>query len=138
LLATGIALVALQVVACSHRVVRPVHLIAAGTFFAFLLIVPLPSHVWPDVAFYGVFGATLALLPWVHPLLSRLQGASLRVRIVMALTAAMTLAMIVPVAIVGDWAESAATAQVMETQRVLATALAREVHEVITLYRTPA
>jgi signal transduction histidine kinase len=134
-LAVGVGLVALQTVASPRLAVRMVHLLAAGTFFAFLLLAPLPSHAWAGVAFYGAFGATLALLPWAGALFTRVQAASLRVRFVMALAAAMTLAMIVPVVIVGDLSESAATAQVMETQRVLASALARDIHDVVTLHR---
>lgn len=134
-LAAGVALVALQVVACGGVVVRMIHLLAAGTFFAFLLLVPLPSREWIGVALFGGFGATLALWPWADPLLGRLVTTPLRVRFVMALTAAMILAMIVPVTIVGEWAESAATAQAMATQQVLAAALARGARDFVKLHR---
>lgn len=131
----GSALVALQAAVFSRLIVRMAHLVAAGTFFAFLLLVVLPSRAWAGGAFYAVFGVALALLPYAGPFLSPLQGASLRVRCVMALVAAMTLAMLVPLVITGDWAESAATAQVMETQRVLAAALARDVRDFLRRYR---
>ena len=40
-----------------------VHLYAAAVLFAFLVVLPLPSHEWLDVAYYGGFGLVLVLLP---------------------------------------------------------------------------
>ncbi len=134
-LVSGIGLLALQAYSFPRLAARLAYMIPAGTFFAFLLVAALPSRDWTGVAYYGGFGTTLALLSWADPLLDRLRAASLRVRFVMALTGVMILAMIVPVAVVGDWAESAATAQVMETQQVLATGLARDVHDFVILHR---
>jgi signal transduction histidine kinase len=119
-LTTGGGLLLSTRAALPPRAANVLHLTAAGTFLAFMVLVPLPAHAWTRVAYYLVFGIALAVIPWAEPSLARAEGASLRVRFVVALAAAMTLAMVAPAAIIGDWEESAATRQVVETQTMAA------------------
>ena len=135
-LAGGLALVYANLGSAAPRLfVLAAHLLTAGTFLAFVAVWAVPLHTWTGIAYYGGFGAAVALLPWVDPLLVRLRATSLRMRFAMALTAIVAISLIAPVALVGFWTESVATEEAMQTQRTLAVALAQDVSDFIILHR---
>ncbi|MBA2447694.1 MAG: PAS domain S-box protein [Chloroflexi bacterium] len=114
---------------------QAVHLLAASTFFAFLIAAALPFRLWPSIAYYGGFGAVLAVLPWLGPRLRRIDPSSLRTRLALALAAAAALPLILAGAVETDREERWVTAEALTAQQALASALAHEVESYVALHR---
>ncbi|MBI4491858.1 MAG: PAS domain-containing protein, partial [Chloroflexi bacterium] len=111
------------------------HLPLAGTLLVYLAAVELPLSRWTGIAFYGGFGVTLALLPWLGPRLRRLDRASLRTRLALTLAAAAALPLVVVVAVHTEREEHEVTAQALAQQQTLAAALAQDVADYVGLHR---
>ena len=110
-------------------------LLAAGVFLAFAAAVALPGRLWASVAYYGTFGVAVALLPWLGPRLDRIDPASLRTRLALALASVAALPLILAMSLVTDRQMQVASAQALEQQRTLAAALAQGVADYVVLHR---
>jgi PAS domain S-box-containing protein len=134
-LTSGAALVYLQLRPNLPSVVWwGVHLFAAAVLFAFLVVLPLPSHEWLDVAYYGGFGLVLVLLPRYRGLAHPIAPSSLRTQLAIALAAAAALPLVAVAAMVTDVYQRSATAEALTLQDALASALAQDVSDYIDLH----
>ena len=102
-LASGLALALAEVwVKRAGLLYCPAHVAAGATFLAFCAASSVPLHAWPSVAYYGGFGAAVALMPWLRGRLADVGPASLRVRLSFALAVAASLPAILMVGLVED------------------------------------
>ncbi|MBI4491539.1 MAG: PAS domain S-box protein [Chloroflexi bacterium] len=132
----GLALAATQLRPSWPRMASQVaHLLVAGAFFVFLLALTLHLRAWTGIVYYGGFGLVLALLPWLGPRLGRVDPASLRTQLALALAAATALPLIVGATLDASQEDRVATTEALAEQRIMAAALAQDVAEYTGLYR---
>ncbi|MBA2447697.1 MAG: response regulator [Chloroflexi bacterium] len=132
----GLALAWSQVHAGASRVASALaHLLVAGVFFAFLVVVALPFNIWTGITYYGGFGTALALLPWLGHRLHLVDQLSLRTRLALVLVATAAFPVILTVALDAGREEREVTAQALALQQGLATALAHDVDDYVGLHR---
>lgn len=121
LLGGGLGLLLTQFRPLAHRaLVWAAHLVVAGAYFWYLAAISLPARSWTGIAYYGGFGALLALLPWVGPRLQRVDVTSLKTRLALALAGTAALPMIVAFALVREQEDHLAIAGSLEVQQHLA------------------
>ena len=135
LLLGGLALLASQRRGCSRRWHIGACLLTGSAYLAFLALVALPSRAWAGIAYFGGIGLMVALLPWLGPVLRRIDPLSLRTRLVYSLTAAAALPLILTMALVTHQQEQIASAQAEALQQTLATVLAQDVGDFIGLHQ---
>lgn len=133
---TGVLLINVQLWATTPRPVYSLaHVLAGTTFIAFLLVYSTSQSAWVRIAYYGGFGATTALLPWLGSRLGRIDPASLRTRLALGLSAAAVIPLLFTVTLMMDHQESVATQQALANQQQLAVALAKQTTSFIGLNR---
>ena len=119
----------------SEAATRIAYLLIAGAFFAFLLSTSVASLSWAEIAYYGGFGAALALLPIVESILPVLKPRSLRMHLALALAAAAAAPLIFTVALATNREQRVAVAQGLALQQTLAVTLAQDVADYIARHR---
>ncbi|MFL6293727.1 MAG: ATP-binding protein [Thermoanaerobaculia bacterium] len=117
----------------SQRFVWAAHLAAGAALFLFGLIFSLPNRAWTGLALYWGCGLAVAVLPWLSRRLAALDPASLRTRLAFSLATATSVALVLTAAIATSQEERLATAQVIETRRIEAQAIARNVADYVQL-----
>ncbi len=91
-LVSGLAVAGVQLRAAVPRwAYLAAHLAVGGTLFAFFLAYSVPTRTWTGIAYYGGYGLTLALYPWLDPRLRAVERTSLQVRLALALSLAASL-----------------------------------------------
>ncbi|HET9211025.1 MAG TPA: ATP-binding protein [Thermoanaerobaculia bacterium] len=103
------------------------HLLTGAGFFAYGVDISLPRRAWTGVVLYAVGGVALAFLPWLARLLEQIDTSALRTRLALALATATSLAMVLTAAVTTTQEERLATSQILETRKVEAQAIARQV-----------
>jgi diguanylate cyclase (GGDEF)-like protein/PAS domain S-box-containing protein len=123
----GAALIGVQLRRIWHPVLAwGAYLLPASVLLVYFTRGPWPYGSWTGTAYYGGFGAVLALLPWLGPRLRRIDSSSLRLQLALALIAASALPLVGAVAFVADQQERAVTERELDVQRQQAAALADE------------
>jgi diguanylate cyclase (GGDEF)-like protein/PAS domain S-box-containing protein len=91
----GLALLTIQSRPSFPRAVRwAAYLLPATVMLVYFTRGPLPYGSWTGTAYYGGFGISLALLPWLGPRLRRIDSGSLRLQFALALSVASALPLI--------------------------------------------
>jgi PAS domain S-box-containing protein len=136
-LAGGLALIGSQIVPALPRPsVMAAHPLAGASFFVHVGATSFPNRNWNEVACYGGFGALLALLPWLAPLLGRFDPASLRARLTLALAIGAALPLIVTLSLVKDHDRRSMSTQVLTAKERMARDLAQDVADYINLHHS--
>ena len=130
---TGPLLCYIQLHPVSGRQVWAVHVLCGAAFLTFGTFVSLPGRIWTGIALYWGGGAIVALLPWVRARLAELDTSALRTRLALALAVSSSLALILATALVTAQEERLAEAQVRETQRIEAQAIAQNISDYVEL-----
>ncbi len=137
LVLTGVLLINVQLWA---GIPRPIysfaHVLAGAAFVSCLLGPSISQSTWIRIAYYGGFGATVALLPWLGSHLGRIDPTSLRTRFALGLSAAAVVPLLFTVAMTMNHQESVATQQALASQQQLAVALAKQTATFIGLNRS--
>ena len=137
LLVSGLMLIITQLTPARSRLIlwlAPT--LVAGAFLPFLVLSVI-NHIWTGVAFYGGFGLTLVLLPWLGPRARRVDPAALQTRLALVLMTAVTLPLITSVAIGTASFEQQATREALARQQGLAAVLAQDIATYVRLHRAP-
>jgi signal transduction histidine kinase len=103
------------------------HLLTGAGFVAYGVDISLPRRAWTGVVLYIVGGVALAILPWLSRRLERIDTSALRTRLALALATATSVAMVLTAAVTTTQEERLATSQILETRKVEAQAIARQV-----------
>ncbi|MCC6177574.1 MAG: GAF domain-containing protein [Chloroflexi bacterium] len=111
------------------------HIVLGAALFAFGPPVSWPNRAFTSFAYYNGFGLLVALLPWLRARLRRADPRSLRARLALAFGLAVSLPLVVTVALVTNQIEQAARADALTRTQVLATTLARGVGNYVGLHR---
>jgi PAS domain S-box-containing protein len=102
-LVSGLAVTFVQLrVAVPRWAYYAAHLAVGGTLFAFFLAYSVPTRTWTGIAYYGGYGLTLALYPWLEPRLRAVEPTSLQVRLALALSLAASLPTILVATLVAN------------------------------------
>ena len=112
---------------------RAAHLFAGAVMIAF----PLPNarfQVWLGIAFYGIMGLAVALQPWLAPWRARLDPASLRMRLTLALAALSAVPLIVIATLLAFGLERSAVDQAFRLQESIALAISHDVEDFVSLH----
>ena len=117
----------------SSRFLWLAHLAGGAAFILFGLAFSLPSRAWTGVVLYCGCGLALALLPWLIRQLASLDPSALRTRLAFALATATSVALVLTAAVATTQEERLATTQVLETRRVEAQSIARNVADYVQL-----
>jgi len=78
------------------------HLLAGGVLLAFFTASSVPPRAWIGMAYYGGFGLTIALYPWLETRLCHVDPTSLGVRMAFALVMAAILPLILAATLVTE------------------------------------
>ena len=111
------------------------HLLLGTALSAFGPPVALPSRAFTTFAYYNGFGLLLALLPWLRPHLRRTDPGSLRTRLALAFGVAVSLPLVVTMALVTNQVEQSARAEAYSRTRIIAETLALGVSDYVELHR---
>jgi signal transduction histidine kinase len=110
------------------------HLLVAGCYFVFGSAVALPGHAWTGIAYYGGLGGALVVLAWMGPRLRQLDPKSLRTRLALVLAAAAAVPVLVLTPVYSHEEETQAVSAQFANQQGLASALAQNVADYVTLH----
>lgn len=107
------------------------HLSAGAALIAFGAVSAWPRSSWTGIAILWGFGGAVALQPWLRPALARVDTGALNTRLSLALATAMSVALILCVAVVTSREEGLSAGQAQETLRVEAGARAQAVRDYV-------
>jgi signal transduction histidine kinase len=111
------------------------HLLLGLSLSAFGPPVSLPNRAFTALAYYNGFGALIAALPWLRPRLRRSDPASLRTRLALAFGLAVSVPLVVTMALVTNQVEQAARTEAYSRSRVIAETLSLSVSDYVDLHR---
>lgn len=111
------------------------HLLLGASLSAFGPPVALPNRGFTTFAYYNGFGLLLGLLPWLRPYLRRTDPGSLRTRLALAFGLAVSLPLVITMALVTNQVEQSARAKAYSRTRVIAETLALGVSDYVELHR---
>gem|GEM_PF-1260895 len=111
------------------------HALVAVPFLAYMALVSLPNRGLTGLVFYGGSGLLLLTLPWLERSFRGSDSSSLHVRLGLTLAGAAALPLILTMALVTGWQESAALQQLLGNQRALALAIADRTADYIQLHQ---
>ncbi|HEX3129552.1 MAG TPA: sensor histidine kinase [Thermoanaerobaculia bacterium] len=117
----------------SRRLLWAAHLCAGGAFFVYGALLSLPAQSWTGLTVYWGGGLALALLPGLSRRLAALDPSSLRTRLAFALATATSVALVLTAAVATTQEEHLAASQVLETRRIEAQSIARNVADYVQL-----
>jgi PAS domain S-box-containing protein len=107
----------------------------AGALLLFGASVALPIRAWTGIAYYGGFGSALVILAWMGPQLRQLDPGSLRTRLALVLAAAAAVPVLVLTPLYSHEEENQAVTAQLARQQSLASALAQDVADYVTLHQ---
>ena len=111
------------------------HLLLGMALSAFGPPIALPNRAFASIAYYNGFGALVGLLPWLRPRLRRSDPASLRTRLALAFGLAVSLPLVITMALVTSQVERSARAEAFSRTRIIAETLALGISDYIDLHR---
>jgi signal transduction histidine kinase/HAMP domain-containing protein len=118
-----------------QRLARSSPLLVAGALFVFGYTVALPSRAWTGIAYYGGFGVALVVLAWTRQCLRRLDPGSLRARLGLVLAAAAAVPILLLTPLYSHEEENQAVSAQLARQQTLASALAHDVADYVSLHQ---
>jgi PAS domain S-box-containing protein len=95
----------------------------------------LSMNIWTGIVYYGGFGLILALLPVLRSRLQHIDPYSLRMRLAVALAAAVAAPLLLATAVDGARDQRSTVEHTLTTQRMLAQAVANDVADYIGLHQ---
>ena len=111
------------------------HLLLGVALSTFGPPVSLPNRAFTSIAYYNGFGALVILLPWLRPRLRRSDPASLRTRLALAFGLAVSVPLVVTMALVTSQVERSARDEAYSRTRVIAETLALGISDYVDLHR---
>jgi signal transduction histidine kinase len=117
----------------SRRLLWVAHLGAGAGFFIYGALVSLPGKSWTGLGVYWGCGLALALLPGLSRRLASFDPSALRTRLAFALATATSVALVLTAAVATTQEEQLAANQVLETRRIEAQSIARNVADYVQL-----
>ena len=111
------------------------HLLLGVALSAFGPPVAFPNRAFTTIAYYNGFGALIATLPWLRPRLRRSDPASLRTRLALAFGLAVSVPLVVTMALVTNQVERSARDEAFSRSRVIAETLALGISDYVDLHR---
>src|SRR5262249_4843520 len=100
--------------------------------------VTLPNRAFAAFAYYNGFGALIAALPWLRTRLKRTDPGSLRTRLALAFGLAVSVPLVVTMALVTNQVEQAARAEAFSRTGIIAETLALGLSDYVDLHRAAA
>ena len=94
-----------------------------------------PNRAFTSFAYYNGFGALIGMLPWLRPRLRRSDPASLRTRLALAFGLAVSVPLVITMALVTNQVERSARAEAFSRTRVIAETLALGISDYVDLHR---
>lgn len=119
----------------SRPLVWAAHLVLGLALFAYGPVVAYPNRAFTSIAYYNGFGTLLALLPWLRPRLRRSDPRSLRTRLALAFGLAVSIPLVLTMALVTDQIERSARSEALARTQILAETLALGISDYIDLHR---
>jgi signal transduction histidine kinase len=132
----GLLLLLVQIRPASRAAVWSGHLIVGLGYCLFAALVTIPDRSWAGSAYFGAMGLTVALLPWLAPVLRHLTPRSLQTRLALILIALASLPLVIAVSVSAAWAEHLIEKRALTDQEVRARTQSREVADYIVTHRT--
>jgi signal transduction histidine kinase len=117
----------------SRRLLWAAHLGAGAGFFIYGAMVSLPAQSWTGLAVYWGCGLALAFLPGLSRSFASFDPSALRTRLAFALATATSVALVLTAAVATTQEEQLAANQVLETRRIEAQSIARNVADYVQL-----
>jgi signal transduction histidine kinase len=111
------------------------HLLLGMALSAFGPPVAWPNRAFTTIAYYNGFGALIGLLPWLRPKLRRSDPASLRTRLALAFGLAVSVPLVITMALVTNQVERSARAEAFSRTRIIAETLALSISDYVDLHR---
>ena len=111
------------------------HLLLGIAFSTFGPPVAWPNRAFTSIAYYNGFGALIALLPWLRPRLRRTDPASLRTRLALAFGLAVSVPLVITMALVTNQVEQSARTEAFSRTRVIAETLTLGISDYVDLHR---
>ena len=111
------------------------HLLLGVSLSAFGPPVAFPNRAFTTIAYYNGFGLLIALLPVLRPRLRRTDPASLRTRLALAFGLAVSVPLVITMALVTSQVEQSARAEAFSRTRVIAETLALGISDYVDLHR---
>ena len=111
------------------------HLLLGFSLAAFGPPVAWPNRAFTTIAYYDGFGVLIAALPWLRPHLRRTDPGSLRTRLALAFGLAVSVPLVITMALVTNQVEQSAREEAYSRTRVLAETLAFGISDYIDLHR---
>jgi len=139
LMVTGLALAVGQFRPPSSPIIKwTLYLAVGSTLLAFAGNTAVAVGDWTGIAYYGGFGALVAMTPWLDPVLRHINSSSLRIRLALALIVAVAAPLIAAVTIVTDRDEQSATGQALTLQKTIAGTLADDISRYLSFHQAAA
>jgi signal transduction histidine kinase len=111
------------------------HLLLASALSLFGPPVAWPNRAFTTIAYYNGFGVVIGLLPWLRPRLRRTDPGSLRTRLALAFGVAVSLPLVITMALVTSQVEQSARAEAFSRTRVIAETLTEGISDYVDLHR---
>ena len=111
------------------------HLLLGVALSAFGPPIAFPNRAFTTIAYYNGFGLLIALLPALRPRLRRTDPASLRTRLALAFGLAVSVPLVITMALVTGQGERSARAEAFSRTRVIAETLALGISDYVDLHR---
>jgi signal transduction histidine kinase len=111
------------------------HVFAGCAFLAFCLTVAIPTRSLTGIAFYGGFGLSVLILPWLSTLFIRIDPTRLQTRLALAFIALSALPLMLSVAVISEREANTSTQQMLARERLLARNLARNTETFVGLHQ---
>jgi signal transduction histidine kinase/HAMP domain-containing protein len=114
---------------------RLFYILVAVLFLFFVYDASLPNRQWLALIFYGVFGISLAALPWLLPIVQRIQANALRTQLSLILAVAMATPLILTIALITNQQEQDFKNDTLSWQREQAELQAQSLSDFIRLHQ---
>lgn len=111
------------------------HLVLGVSLSTFGPPVAFPNRAFTSIAYYNGFGILITFLPWLRPRLRRTDPGSLRTRLALAFGLAVSVPLVITMALVTNQVEQSARAEAFSRTRVIAETLALGISDYIDLHR---
>lgn len=111
------------------------HLLLGLSLSAFGPPVAWPNRAFTTIAYYNGFGLVIGLLPWLRPRLRRSDPGSLQTRLALAFGLAVSVPLVITMALVTTEVERSARAEAYSRTQVIAETLSQGVSDYISLHR---
>jgi signal transduction histidine kinase len=111
------------------------HLLLGVTLSVFGPPIAVPNRAFTTIAYYNGFGLLILLLPWLRPRLRRTDPGSLRTRLALAFGLAVSVPLVITMALVTNQVEQSARTEAFSRTRIIAETLALGISDYVDLHR---